>query len=379
VFAFNDKEKIDPILLDRMEIINVQSYTSEDKVNIINNFVIKDLKEDFGFSDYDIKIEKSDALYLIDMYTMEAGMRNIKRKMDKIFSKLNIDRILCQDLFADNNKNKCITITKDIIDKYIKKPTLNIKKINDVPKIGTVNGLYATSMGSGGIIPILIYKNYNSSKFKLKLTGKQGSTMKESVHFAFTVAINLTHKKYRNFFFKKYNEGLHIHTPDGATPKDGPSAGSAFTLAFLSVILDKQVKNNIGLTGEIDQDGYISAIGGLEYKLPGAKKAGVNLVFVPKENEKDIEKLKETNKILFDNGFKCILVEHIREILDYALLDINVYTKQQTYEKTFYSEKYIKREICSSPLAQKCIINKMESTETLDTKNSSIITCESIS
>ncbi|ATZ80407.1 putative Lon protease [Bodo saltans virus] len=371
IFAFNDKDKIDPILLNRMEIINVSSYTSEDKVNIINDFVIRDLKEDFGFNDYNIQIEKENALYLIDSYTMEAGVRNIKRRMEKIFSKLNIDRILSQDLF-ENNNIKNIVITKELIDKYIKKPSLNVKKINNVSKIGNVNGLYATSMGSGGIIPILIYKNYNSKKFKLKLTGKQGFTMKESVHFAFTVATNLALKKYRITFFKKYSEGLHIHTSDAATPKDGPSAGSAFTLAFLSIILDKPIKNNIGLTGEIDQDGFISAIGGLEYKLPGAKKAGINLTFVPKENEKDIEKLKETNKTLFDNNFKCILVDHISEILDYALLETNMYTNEQVYEKTFCSENYIKKEICSSPLSHKNNKEIRSSTETLDTKDTSI-------
>jgi hypothetical protein len=138
-----------------------------------------------------------------------------------------------------------------------------------------------------------------------------------------------------------------------ATPKDGPSAGSAFTLAFLSVILGKRIKNDIGLTGEIDQDGFITAIGGLEHKLPGAKKAGIKLVFAPRENEKDIEKIKSTHISLFEDGFKVIIVDHIKEILDMALIDSDdVVTNYDTYEQLFNHEKYIKTMIASIQKSQ---------------------------
>jgi endopeptidase La len=381
IFSFNDKEKIDRILLDRMEIINVDSYTAEDKVSIMNDFLIKDLKEDFGFNDYNITINKEDALYLIESFTMEAGVRNIRRKLEKIFSRLNMDRLMSTGIFEVETMNlKDIVITKELIDKYINKPKINIKKVNDIPKVGNVNGLYATSIGTGGVIPILIYKNHDSNnKFKLKLTGKQGSVMKESVHFAFTIACNLVKLEYRRDFFKQYRNGLHIHTPDGATSKDGPSAGAAFTLAFISVILGKKIKNDIGLTGEIDQDGCITAIGGLENKLPGAKKAGIKLVFVPKENDKDIEKIKTSHATLFDDNFKYIAVDHIKDILDYALIenpDIN--TQVDAYEKLFNYEKYITASIITSPrkcegvqsnLPKKDNIKYSNSANTLDTSD----------
>jgi len=339
VFSFNDKDKIDRILLDRIDIVKVDAYTPNDKINIINKYLIKDLKDEYGMNDIDISISEEDALYLIDSFTAEAGVRSIKRKLEKIFSKLNMDKIMGTGPFTNQNNITNFTITNKIIEEYMTKSKITTKKINSEPKIGNVNGLYATTLGTGGIIPILMYCNHNeNSKFELKLTGKQGETMKESVHFAYTIATNLAIKHYRDNFIKKYFNGVHIHTPDGATPKDGPSAGSAFTLCFMSLIFEKKIKNDIGLTGEIDQDGTISAIGGLEYKLPGAKKAGIKFVFVPKENEKDIEKLKISNNTLFDDEFKYMLVEKIGEILDYALIDVQNYT---TFDKSFDHTKYL--------------------------------------
>ena len=154
--------------------------------------------------------------------------------------------------------------------------------------------------------------------------------------------MNLIKDKYTDLFFESHSNGLHIHTPDGATPKDGPSAGSAFTLGFISIILGKKIKNNIGLTGEIERDGCITAIGGLEYKLPGAKNSGIKFVFVPKENEKDIEKIKESNPKLFDENFKYELVEHILEVLDFALIENNKtkYNENNVYKKLFNHKKY---------------------------------------
>lgn len=336
IFTFNDRDKIDPILLDRMEIIEAKSYNMEDKINIVLDFLINDIKIDTGLNDYNIKMSKDDILYLIENYTNEPGIRTLKRKLEKIFLKLNRDRIFGTGLFEGVKKITNIQITKDIIAKYLPKPTIIVKKINVVSEIGHVSGLYATSSGHGGIIPILMYKRNtgDTNKFSLKLTGKQGKVMRESVEFAFTIASNLISQKTKDEFFDKYPNGIHIHTPDGATTKDGPSAGSAFTLAFLSVMLNKRVKNTIALTGEIDEGGSISAIGGLEYKLPGAKRAGVKLVFIPKENEKHLEKLIKDNKTLFDNNFKYIFVEHVTEILDMALLE-DEYEENSKTEKTF--------------------------------------------
>lgn len=343
VFSFNDRSKVDPILLDRMEIINVKAYTVDDKIKIVNDYLLKEVKDDFGF-DLDVKISKEVIEYMITNFTHEAGVRSIKRKIEKLFLKMNKDRIFGSGPF-ENFSGDSFTITKEIVDKYLNKPNMLVKKIGKNPEIGTINGLYATSLGDGGIIPILIYtlQTGKSNKFTFQLTGKQGTVMKESVSFAYTIASNLIKSEFVDTFLEVNSCGLHIHTPDGATPKDGPSAGSAFTLGFISKILGKRIKNDVGITGEIERRGCITAIGGLEYKLPGAKSAGVKLVFVPKENEKDVKKLKESDPKLFDENFKYEIVEHISDVLDLALIDDEnlIYTDDMTYEKLFDHKKYI--------------------------------------
>lgn len=325
MFSFNDKSKIDPILLDRMEIIKVDAYTPEDKINIVKNFLMKEIKDDVGLDDLELEIADENIIYLIESFTQEPGVRSIRRKLEKIMMKLNKDRIFGVGPFDSKNdvSNNKINLSKELIDTYLVKPTILIKKIGDYPQIGIVNGLFATSMGDGGIIPILIYRNHMGSQ-KIKLTGKQGKVMKESVEIAWTLASNLVKPQYIKMFMNTAKSGLHVHTPDGATDKDGPSAGSAFILAFISLILGKKVKNEIGITGELDEGGKITAIGGLEYKLPGAKKAGIKLVFVPKENEKDIEKIKLNNKTLFDDKFKYKIIDDIKDVLDYALIESDI-------------------------------------------------------
>ena len=167
--------------------------------------------------------------------------------------------------------------------------------------------------------------------------------MQESIEFSFTIATNFLKPNIVANFIKNNPDGLHIHTPDGATPKDGPSAGSAFTTAFISKILDLPIKNNIAMTGEIETNGAITAIGGLDSKLSGAKKAGIELVFVPKENEKDYEKIIKKNNKLIDDKFNVIIVETIFDVLQYALIDSNIKTKFNVRDKTFNCDKYFIR------------------------------------
>ena len=167
--------------------------------------------------------------------------------------------------------------------------------------------------------------------------------MQESIEFSFTIATNFLKPNIVKDFIKNNPDGLHIHTPDGATPKDGPSAGSAFTTAFISKILDLPIKHNVAMTGEIETNGAITAIGGLDSKLSGAKKAGIELVFVPKENEKDYEKIIKKNNKLIDDKFNVIIVETIFDVLQYALIDSNIKTKFNVRDKTFNCDKYFIR------------------------------------
>ena len=326
VFSYNDASKVDKILLDRMEKIEVKPYTIADKLIITNNFLLKEISQGIGMEYGSVKLTNEDIEYIIESHTFEAGVRELKRKLETLFLKLNLDRIYKRNAFENRenfSKEHPILLDRDTINKYLSKPSLNIKSIHKHPDVGIINGLYATTSGSGGIIPILIYSNFVGSKekFVLKITGSQGKVMKESVSFSFTTAMNLMKDSYRKKFIKEYPNGLHVHTPDGATPKDGPSAGSAFTTAFISRILGKRIRNDIAMTGEIEMNGNITEIGGLAYKLMGAKKAGIKLVFVPKEDEKDYIKIKESDDKLLTDGFEVRIVSHISEILNGALLE----------------------------------------------------------
>ena len=190
--------------------------------------------------------------------------------------------------------------------------------------IGVVNGLYATSMCSGGIVPIQLTGNFLgvTNKFKLKLTGNQKKIMRESILYAFTTAINLINDTTKEHFFSQYKNGIHIHTPEAATPKDGPSAGVSFTLAFLSVMLNLKINREIALTGEIDLYGNISKIGGVKYKVQGAFKAGVKIIFLPSENKEDLEKVKKELPELFtDITNQIFFVDHVLQVAEKALID----------------------------------------------------------
>jgi endopeptidase La len=338
VFSYNDEKLIDKILLDRMEKIEVKPYSIADKLVIAKDFLLKEVSEEVGFEFGSVVFTDNDLEYIAESFTFEAGVRELKRKIETIFLKLNLDRIYKKGLFEIKEHFSVaspIIITREIVDTYLKKPNLNIKKIHNAAEVGIINGLYATTHGVGGIIPILLYNIFigSKSKFVIKITGQQGKVMKESVTFAFATAMNLIQDTHRKKFAKECPYGIHVHTPDGATPKDGPSAGGAFTTAFISRILGKKIRHDIAMTGEIELNGKITAIGGLQYKLTGAKKAGIKKVFVPQENKEDYDKIVEKDPKLLSDDFQVIIVDHISEILNHALLEDD--------DTPFDSSKYI--------------------------------------
>jgi ATP-dependent Lon protease len=317
IFSYNDASKIDPILLDRLTQIKINSYTIENKINIIKEFIIPEFKLNIN-----INIDDSILEYIIDNYTNESGIRDIKRKMESIYLTLNLE-ILTNKI---NIENYVLTIEE--VNRILLKPNNDNIKINEKSEIGIINGLYATSNGNGGIIQIQIFNNnFTKSSFELKLTGKQGDVMKESVHCSFTCALaylkqNIDKYNINNFdqyFQDNFKNGFHIHIPATSTPKDGPSAGCAFTCAFISRILNIPIKNNIAITGEIELTGKVTKIGGLVYKLIGAKKAGVTIVFIPKENNDDLIEIKEKYPKIINDSFQVILIDHITELIDLIL------------------------------------------------------------
>ena len=329
IFSYNDSSQVDPILLDRLNEINIKSYTTSEKIKIAKEFIIQELINSIGLQQEDWTHLTDEIIeYIIENYTNEAGVRDIKRYIEKIFLTLNLDKIYQREEFQNGYLKE---VTKEIINNILEKPNNQIIKIQNTPNIGIINGLYATNNGNGGIVPIQIFNNFSSTQnaYELKLTGKQGEVMKESVHCSLTAAIDYIRRNIKKYPFiinldeyliENFKYGFHIHTPSTSTPKDGPRAGCAFTSAFISRILGKCIRNDIALTGEIELTGRITKIGGLNFKLIGAKKAGVKLVFIPKENEKDLEEIKQKYPKLIDDTLEVRTFEYIDEITDIILV-----------------------------------------------------------
>ena len=221
------------------------------------------------------------------------------------------------------------TVTKSKIEEILSnKPKITFKKIAKNPGVGLVNGLYATSAGVGGLTIIEAGKTHSETKFSLELTGQQGDVMKESMRCAKTIAWNLLPQEIKNKIQDDWKDngswGLHIHCPDAATPKDGPSAGGAITLAIISQLSGVPVKNTVAMTGEIDLNGNIKQIGGLVSKLTGAKKAGVTLALIPKENEDDLIKMRKDDLSPEGDDFEVKVIDTIYDILQNALVDNDI-------------------------------------------------------
>ena len=193
-------------------------------------------------------------------------------------------------------------------------------KINNYDKQGIVNGLWANSIGQGGILSIETML-YPSTILNIKATGHLKKVIKESIQVAASLAWNRVPDDIKNNLLNEWKDrpmGIHIHCPDGSTPKDGPSAGTALTLAIYSLLTGIKIKNDIAITGEINLKGNITAIGGLEEKLEGAKRAGVKIVLCPKENQIHIDKIKERNHTLINNDFIVIPIETFDDVMIYA-------------------------------------------------------------
>jgi endopeptidase La len=328
IFSYNDSSLIDGILMDRVKEIEVKPFKLQDKKTISTKFLIKEMCKLVGFEPGSIILDDKDIEYLIDQYTHEAGVRELKRMLEKIFLKMNIDRIYrTNDFIKGKNATvkKPIKITQETIKRCLGKEHVDIQKIHEEDLIGVISGLYATESGKGGVLPIQVFPSYSASdeKFTLKLTGNQKCVMRESVMSAFTTAVHHVREDLRIQFISQNPHGLHIHTPSAAVPKDGPSAGSAFTTAFASRILNKKIKHDVAMTGEIELTGKITRIGGLQYKLTGAKRAGVKLVLVPLENKDDLDSIKKEYGDLFTGDFEVKTVDHISEVFALSLVDFD--------------------------------------------------------
>lgn len=319
ILSYNDVEAIDKILLDRVHRIKFDNLTLDDKIVICNEHLLPDIYKKMGLENV-LEFTDETLKFIIDEYTAESGVRKLKEILFEIIGEINLEILKNRESEFLNCKLPIQVEKDDIKNKYFKeKHGMKHKKIHLENKIGTINGLWANALGRGGIIPIQVSWRPSNQFLSLHLTGMQGDVMKESMNVALTKAWELTSVEQRKMLTNNQqysNCGIHIHCPEGATPKDGPSAGTAITSAIYSLFNEKKIKNDIAITGEICLDGNVTEIGGLDLKIMGAIKAGVKQVLFPKENTKDYETFMEKyhNTDILD-GILFHSVNTIEEVL----------------------------------------------------------------
>jgi ATP-dependent Lon protease len=317
IFSYNDADLIDRILLDRIHRIKFETISVEEKLIITRNFILPEIYKKMGLENM---IELSDELleYIINDYTAEPGVRKLKELMFEIIGEINLD--ILKNTLDETNIPIRITI-EDLKTKYLVEHTaVRPTKIHPEPIVGVINGMWANSAGKGGILPIEASYYPCNTFLELKLTGMQGDVMKESMTVAKSLAwslfTNASASESNKILENKKNQGLHIHVPEGATPKDGPSAGTAITMVIYSLFSDRKIKNDVAITGEICLQGRVTAIGGLELKILGGIRAGVKTFIYPQENAQDFAKfMKKYSKKTFVNDIQFIAVERIEEVI----------------------------------------------------------------
>ena len=319
IFSYNDPDAIDRVLLDRIHRIKFDNLSCKDKVVIVNKFILPEINHKIGFCDT-VSIDNGVIEYIIETYTLEPGIRKLKEILYDLYGEINIELMTASDISGVTIKIP-ICITKEDLGKTYLKTYKKIteKKAHLEAKIGVINGLWANSVGGGGIIPIECMFVPSANFLELRLTGMQGDVMKESMNVAKTLAWSLTptnaQQKWLKDFDKTKNQGIHLHCPEGAVSKDGPSAGAAITSVIYSLLNNKKIKSDVAITGEITLQGNVTAIGGLDLKIMGGIRAGIKTFIYPKSNILEYEECESKNKMIFEqNEIKFVPVESILEI-----------------------------------------------------------------
>lgn len=305
----NDAGKIPRPLLDRMDIIEVTSYTANEKFHIAKEHLWEKQLKKNGLKDTQLTISDNAIKAIIATYTREAGVRNLERKLGTVCRKAALE-ILKERAGKPKKEvqDKCIKLNSQRLEKYLGKPNYSVDMANEKDDIGIVRGLAWTSVG-GDTLQIEV--NIMPGKGEIELTGKLGDVMKESAKAGISYIRSIA-PKYRIApeFFKEND--FHIHIPEGAVPKDGPSAGITMATAVLSAITNTPVKAKVAMTGEITLRGRVLPIGGLKEKLLAAKTAGITTVLVPAKNEKDVVEISNEIK----SGIEICYVESMDEVIE---------------------------------------------------------------
>jgi ATP-dependent Lon protease len=317
IFSYNDPENIDKILLDRIHRIKFDNLSLEEKIVIVDKYILPDINKKMGFSNT-IELSPDIIEYIIEHYTMEPGVRKLKEVLFDLYGEINIQ------LLKGNTEEYTdipVRLTREDVENHLKKYLkIEEKRIHSDSKVGIINGLWANSLGKGGIIPIEAVYFPSTSFLDLKLTGLQGDVMKESMNVAKTLAWKLTSTECKTALIKQFEttkcQGIHVHCPEGAVSKDGPSAGTAITIAIYSLLNNLRIKNTVAITGEISLQGSVTAIGGLEHKIVGGIKAGVKTFIYPQTNKRDYDEFtKKYSGLAGLDEIQFISVSTIEEVM----------------------------------------------------------------
>ena len=360
--SFNSARKINRILLDRFELIELDGYEIDDKIKIAKQYLIPDIMSEIEMGNLNVEFTDELIKHLEQTYTFEKGVRKLREILKEIINEINYRNKVGFDIFTNEKIEKRRSKRRKVIydkssenvimsavkpnkkkSKPIKKKTVIVnidnyktffqykrpyskEKIHPDARVGKINGLYATDYGNGGITSIEMKLIPSNTIYGLKYTGNIGKIKKEAGEVAKTVAWNNISDECRNKWMKRwedcYKESIHIHCAEAATKKDGPSAGIAVTVCIISLLTGQKVSNELAITGEIDFSGAALEIGGLKSKLFGAKAAGVKIALFPRANLKDFEKIVKDFPLLVEKGkFEAFPIDNVKDACKYAFVN----------------------------------------------------------
>ena len=297
----NNIDSIQPALKDRMEMINVSGYLAEEKIEIAKNYLVPKQIKEHGLEKGQLKFDKSALTKIIDEYTRESGVRGLEKQIAKVA------RVTAKKIALEEEYPK--TIKKDHLREYLGLPTNShdMQKGNEAP--GVVTGLAWTQMG-GEIL--FIESSVSKGKGALSMTGNLGDVMKESAQIAYQYI--KAHPEMTGMTYEEFMEkDIHVHVPEGAVPKDGPSAGITMVSSMVSAYRQKKVKSGIAMTGEMTLRGRVLPVGGIKEKILAAKRSGIHTIVISEENRKDVEDIKE----IYIKGLTFVYVKSIQEVIDF--------------------------------------------------------------
>ena len=292
-------------LLDRMEIINIPGYTEEEKIIIARDFLVPKQKKENGLDEYNVSITDDALRAIIRNYTREAGVRGLERGISSILRKI------ARKVVSENLEDFEIIVDENDVLEYLGVPKYRYGVAESQDRVGVATGLAVTEAG-GDILAIEV--SVMKGTGKLTLTGKLGDVMKESAQAAFTyirsraVDLDIDPEFYQNY-------DVHVHVPEGAIPKDGPSAGIAMAIALASALTKRAVRCDVAMTGEITLRGRVLAVGGIKEKVLAAHRAGIFTVILPDENKREVEEIPANVR----DSMELIFVDHMDEVLEFAL------------------------------------------------------------